>query len=620
MKLNIYIICILLATPIVLISQSIEDSILLPPVEIYETKVKKHSIGSRIDVINPHVFNCSFSENLSDILQNNSTVYVKSYGALSTSTFRGTSASHTLFLWDGIPINSPALGVTDLRIIPTNFNNISINYGGNSTIFGSGSIGGSIHLNTNPSYIDSSNLGISIEHGSFGLSTKSITLNKSNKKTYFEINLSQIFDTNNFKYIYNNQTRFNNHSLIKGININTNLSFLISEHSQFEIKFWQSDFWREIPGNVTVVNTTAEQIDDTRKFLFSYDYRYKNLEVKANQALLYDNLYYIDNPKNIHSISEIETYISEINIGYKLKNIHTDLTILKREDNLTSSSYSNTYKTESSIPIYTALSYRSTLFSSEFSIRQEYMSEIDVPIIPSFSAEYKIHKLKFRGKINRNFRAPTFNDRFWIGSGSNGNPFLNPESGINREIGLDLNFSNFSNHITFYSLDVNDWIMWKQQDNGNWTPENIKQVLSEGIELKSVVNTKYKYIKFYQELLYQYNVCVNKQGINHLDASVGKQLIYTPKHKGNITSVLTYKNIRFRVNQSYVGSVFTSSDNINQLPHYFLLNTTVNYYINKLNSNISFSIKNVGNIDYQTYQNYPNPLREYIIKLNINLK
>ena len=240
-----------------LISQSIEDSILLPPVEIFEKKVKKHSIGSRLDVINPHVYNCAYSENLSDILQNNSTVYVKSYGALSTSTFRGTSASHTLFLWDGIPINSPALGLTDLRLIPTNFNNISVSYGGNSTIFGSGSVGGSIHLNTNPSYVDSSNLGISIEHGSFGLNTKSITFKKSNKKTFFEINLSQIIDSNNFKYIYNNQSRFNNHSLVKGVNVNTHLSFLMSKRSQFEIKFWKSDFSREIPGNITVVNTTC---------------------------------------------------------------------------------------------------------------------------------------------------------------------------------------------------------------------------------------------------------------------------------------------------------------------------------------------------------------------------
>ena len=81
----------------------------------------------------------------------NTTIYVKSYGFLNTPSFRGTSILHTLISWNGIPINSSASGLTDLKLLPSNgFNNLGISYGGNSTIFGSGSVGGTIHLNNIP--------------------------------------------------------------------------------------------------------------------------------------------------------------------------------------------------------------------------------------------------------------------------------------------------------------------------------------------------------------------------------------------------------------------------------------------------------------------------------------
>ena len=153
MKIKLTNILFLLGFPTLLISQSVTDSILLPEIDIFESKEVKHSIGSRLDVINPLILNNSFSESFSDMLQSNSTVYVKSYGSLSTPSFRGTSASHTLFLWNGIPMNPAAAAQSDLLLIPTSsFNNMSISYGGNSTVFGSGSVGGSIHLNNHPIY------------------------------------------------------------------------------------------------------------------------------------------------------------------------------------------------------------------------------------------------------------------------------------------------------------------------------------------------------------------------------------------------------------------------------------------------------------------------------------
>ena len=50
-------------------------------------------------------------------------IFSKQYGraTLSTVAFRGTAASHTQVMWNGMRINSPMLGMTDFSMIPSYF-------------------------------------------------------------------------------------------------------------------------------------------------------------------------------------------------------------------------------------------------------------------------------------------------------------------------------------------------------------------------------------------------------------------------------------------------------------------------------------------------------------------
>ena len=130
-------------------SQSLIDTILLPEVTFFESKISTHSIGSSVQTITSQNMCEGNSNNLAGLVSRLSSLYIKSYGALATPSFRGTTSSHTLVLWNGIPINSNANGLADFSsIYPFNFSNIKLYHGGNSSVFGSGAIGGSIHLNT----------------------------------------------------------------------------------------------------------------------------------------------------------------------------------------------------------------------------------------------------------------------------------------------------------------------------------------------------------------------------------------------------------------------------------------------------------------------------------------
>ena len=86
---------------------------------------------------------------LTDVLKFNSFIYFKEngLGMVSSPSFRGTSASHTAVIWNGINIKSQLNGQIDFNAISANsYNNITVRSGGGSVLFGSGAIGGTIHL------------------------------------------------------------------------------------------------------------------------------------------------------------------------------------------------------------------------------------------------------------------------------------------------------------------------------------------------------------------------------------------------------------------------------------------------------------------------------------------
>ena len=156
-------------------AQMTMDTIMLPEVKLIESKIATHDVGTNIDVIKTNSLSEGSSINLANLISSSSSLYIKKYGALATSTFRGTTSSHTLVLWNGIPINSIANGLSDFSgIYCHNFSQIDIIKGGNASVFGSGAIGGTVHLNSNTILAQKDELSFSSTLGSYGLSSHSI--------------------------------------------------------------------------------------------------------------------------------------------------------------------------------------------------------------------------------------------------------------------------------------------------------------------------------------------------------------------------------------------------------------------------------------------------------------
>ena len=147
---------------------------------------------------------------------------------VSSPSFRGTNASQTAVIWNGININSQLNGQTDFNTInTTNFDAIDIRSGGGSVQYGSGAIGGSIHLNNNLEFTSHFDTQLRLVYGSFDTRMTNISSSYGNSKFTVNAGIAYIDSDNDYKYL--GTDRVNENGAFNNINLNLNLGYFISE-------------------------------------------------------------------------------------------------------------------------------------------------------------------------------------------------------------------------------------------------------------------------------------------------------------------------------------------------------------------------------------------------------
>ena len=599
------------------------DTILLPEVILMENRLACHSIGSQIDTINIALTAEGSSSDLSSVISSLSNVFVKRYGALATPTFRGTSSSHTLILWNGIPLNSLATGLSDLYSINThNFTNVILVNGGNSSIFGSGALGGSIHLNSNLESINKNEISFSKTIGSYGLNSESVTLFLTDKKLSAKVSLQSLIHANNFDYINTTQIGSpevsNEYGKIKSTNNQIDVHYKLNSNTNYTFNYWDNQYEREVPQNMTTPFSDAKQYDKYKRVLFTLKHKINYLSIRIKQAYLQEDFRYTEVSKNINSYFLAESYISDADIKFITGNYLLNIGGMFINNNVNNKNYISNYKKERSLAVFSSFQYKSKLLSLNSILRKEWQTTFEVPTIPTIAMVANLNSnLKIRTKFNRNFRSPTFNDRFWIGASSYGNPKLKAEDAWNKEFGFDFTKKNIKFSATAYTLNISNMILWQQNESGSWTPINLQKVCSRGIEIKSKIKINYLSI----ESSFAYTKSTNESKTNNLDNTIGEQLRYVPIHKGNINFLYSMDNLQFSLNTTYTGEVITSHsiDKNKTLDSFTLSNFAIQYNFEKIPIIITGKINNLLNKTYITYENYPNARREILLTLNYTI-
>ena len=175
----------------------------LDEVVLSDVKLKRYASGYKITTLNDSILEKS-PWSLTDLLRYNSNIYFKEngYGMVSSPSFRGTNASQTAVVWNGININSQLNGQVDFNTINnSNYNSVEIRSGGGSVQYGSGAIGGSVHLSNDLSFAQHTDQLLRMSYGSFDTKRANYGLSTGTDTWSINLGVAYVDSENDYKYL-----------------------------------------------------------------------------------------------------------------------------------------------------------------------------------------------------------------------------------------------------------------------------------------------------------------------------------------------------------------------------------------------------------------------------------
>jgi vitamin B12 transporter len=610
-----------------------QDTVSLNNVEVSSKKIRLSQIGKKTEMVDSTLKEQFKFNSVGDVLGYNSSVFIKSYGpgALATIAFRGGNASQTAVLWNGFNLQNAMLGQADLALMPSVlFENIGIEYGGSSSLWGSGAIGGSIHLNNNTAFGQGLFTSVNVGGGSFGLLNASANVLVSKQRFISSTKVYLNSSENNFKYKDTldkenpNKRQKNGEYNFKGLM--QEFKFIINPKQILSVNAWINSNHRHLPAYGSSNESKAYQDDNAIRLTANWSYVKNNFKSVLKGGYFEDGINYTDSISAVFSKSKTRTFMAENENYFSWhKNNQLNVAFNALSSSATVESYSS-QKTLSRASVLAGnkFSFFGDQLISYVSVRAEYFSVGTLPVTGNASLEYKLFR-NVTAKLNvaRVYRQPTLNELYWI---PGGNINLKPEQGYTYE--GELNYKRQFKNISFfvsaaaYSRKINNWILWIPGSNGNSTPVNIQQVWSRGTETTWKVNYKKNKFRAGIGLISAYILSTVQENGQENDNTVNKQLIYTPRYTINGHISIGYDQADLVFFHQYNGYRFTTSDNLSWLDPYQVSSLRFNYRLEfkSIKFILFAACNNLFNTNYTILAGRPMPLRYYEFGISLQTK
>jgi iron complex outermembrane receptor protein len=648
-----------------LFSQGMKDSVYaIEEVAITKERVfLKEQAGMKQTRVDSMVLQNKASLSLSDLLSENTSVFIKNHGrgALATASFRGTSPSHTQVSWNGININSPMAGMVDFSLIPVYIiDELSLNHGSASLADRSGGIGGSININNRAEWNEKYSIAYLQGIGSYSTFDEFLQLGVGNKKIQSKTRLYHNYSKND--YTFSNRGIANidpvSGAISNPIDTNDNASYLrygllqeiyyrpASNHL-LSLKYWGQYADRTIPKPTSYEgpdnsNLNSQEDRDHRlvadwklygdfgKLLLRSGYAEKRLDYyQMNQVPGLGLIPAIWSESRQQSLYNTLSYSGALNEDLSWEgSIDMNFHKVGSADSVSGAGYEG-QRNEFSTMLAVRKGFKDRV-NLNLMLRQEWVDGQRLPFIPYFGMDLRLIEgvdLLLKANIARNYHLPTLNDLYWQ---PGGNADLLPEEGFTIEGGLAFQ-QEFSGHLlktelSLYRSQIDNWIIWIPSYRGYWEPRNIRSVLSKGVEYSMQLHGYISEFNYRLAATYGYTSAVNQgDPLIWSDESYGKQLVYIPLHSGNIMAQLGWGNLflTYQFN-AYSERYTTSSNDISRrdrLYPYFMndISAGSTFRLKRVDLSLEFKVYNLLNEPYHTILYRPMPGRNYQLLFKIKI-
>ena len=558
-----------------------QDTITLNAVEVtadkYTIEALKPLVMKKLDTI---VLQSKSTSNLSDLLIKHSPVFIKTYGpgGTSTASFRGTTASHTLVLWNGFQLNAPTLGQVDFSTIPVFLvDDVSLNWG-SGTSNNSGGLGGTVNIDNTHHFGDGFLLDLKQTYGSFNTLGSFITVGNYGKRFSFRVKAYRNSSDNDFEY-YNTGVfppkRMKQHNAdFVDYGVMPEISFML-KNSIISASSWNQWNDRNLPPIMT--NANNKNFEEWTKDNFSRNFvSFKtfwntgNLQLKS--AAFVENQRYFLEVRN----AENNGYVTGINsenhalVLHQIANLEQQLyqswslkSKLQWDNERVRSNNYEGLKLRNLVSAYAAVN--GTPFPCadlSLTARYDWTDGKGMGLFPTatFSCQLPFYKaVSFTLGYSHNYRNPSLNDLYWY---PGGNPDLLPEDGRTADLALKYGLEKGPFKLDLrtggYLSWVKNWIQWKPSFYRYWVPENVAMVFARGIENHVSASFIEGDWKVSLSGNYVFTVTTDESEAAQQQGISGKQLIYIPRHHGNLFIDTRWKTWSLSYTLEATGSRSTS--------------------------------------------------------------
>jgi vitamin B12 transporter len=589
----------------------LNDTIRINEVVVKGTLLSPASDGYKLINVDSTVIKEYNLGNISEIISENTPVFIKSYGmgGAATTSFRGTGASNTQLAWNGININSPMLGQADISLIPAGFlDDIGIYSGGASMWLNCGGLGGIINIETKPDWKKGGIVSLNPGIGSFDRYTGLIKARAGGNN----------FQTVTKAYFQSAENDFIINAQIKQMAFLQEL-YLRGERSVASARVWYQKSDRNLP-----TDEGENQLDEFFRALVNYTLFNGKADYDISVSWFSDRLDYFNPVYSIDSKNHSNTFLGKAGVetilGEKIRLrvvLNNELNFVKsvnysdlKNRNVTSltASVKRVFgdKTNAVILVRQILNDRHLLVP-------DFSTGMDIK--PVDSREYH---LKFN--FSRNSKVPSLNDMYW---NPGGNPDLKNEYSYTGEISWMMKGNillpvEYNTELTFFSNNIMDMIQWVPvpPQLSLWSPSNISKVKTSGLEavLNLTLKTDYFTVKFTGQYALT-DAHIDKTGDTGYS---DEQMVYVPQHQLNTGIRVNYKNLYSSWITCFTGRRIITEDNSQPpLPDYTLNNLIAGYRIKngKDSFDLNLKIDNIFGVNYKAIANYPMPGRSFLFSI-----
>ncbi len=608
----------------------------LPPVTVEAQSLPTSSSPTAATTIDPASATAMRGRTTADLLAARTSLFVKQRGpgGLATASARGLGGSQTLILVDGHRVADPQTGQTDLSLLPSLLiESVRVLRGSHAGRYGSGTLGGVVQLRTlqptAPLRVEATS-----GMGAFGWRTMGGIVASAGPQWNGVVATEGTWSDGDFPYqnesLVSAQTRHRQNAHRQHATVFGKMTRR-GRQSTSSARLWWNDTERGLPGTANASPSDASQHD--RQWRLSIQHRHTlpdghlRLTVRGQDSFLRYR-----NPDPNPRFAQDDTS-------------RTQRAALKASANLalTPQLFVSTGTTvgydraalRDGVHRWRVGTYVDATWSiGDLTLHPAARLDVDRPsgpgrsttaLSPQLGAVWQPGPswLYLKGQVGRAFRAPTFNERFFVPGGE---PSLRAESGWSAEAGARVQVGSedrlLRSELTAFTTRLRHQIVWQPSYVGPglqvWRPSNVGRVHTQGVEWTTTGRWRLGPQSMIDGRMAFTHVAATDRSNPHA-RSFGRQLPYRPRQRLKARVGVAWHGVRVGLSSRLVGPRYVTADETQSLDPFQVTDARVQVQqsFGPATVTAALRLRNLFDTEYSIVRLHPMPPRHVRTRLTI---